>query len=106
LFEGLGLPLLEALKNRTPILASNATCIPEVIGRAGILFDPLDHVAMADVLERAWLEPEWVREPLQHAQEQLDLFDWTKARRSFRALYRKLTGATLGAEDEALLRAA
>ena len=106
LFEGLGLPLLEALKNRTPILAANATCIPEVVGRAGILFDPLDHVAMAEILERAWLEPEWVRRPLEHAQAQLDLFDWTKARRSFRAVYRKLTGATLGAEDEALLHAA
>jgi glycosyltransferase involved in cell wall biosynthesis len=103
LFEGLGLPLLEALKNRTPVLAANATCIPEVIGRAGVLFDPLDHVALAEVIERAWRDPEWLKQPLQHASEQLALFDWDEARTKFRALYRKLDGRSLGAQDEALL---
>lgn len=106
LLEGLGLPLVEALKHRTPILAANATCIPEVVGRAGILFDPLDHVAMAEAIERAWGDPRWLREPLQYAEEQLELFDWGRARRSFRALYRKLSGAPLGTDDQRLLQAA
>jgi glycosyltransferase involved in cell wall biosynthesis len=105
LFEGLGLPLLEALKHGVPVLAANATCIPEVLGRAGILFDPLDHVSMADAIERAWRDHGWVRRPLQYADEQLALFDWGKARKGFRALYRKVTGARLGPEDQRLLQA-
>jgi glycosyltransferase involved in cell wall biosynthesis len=104
LFEGLGLPLLEGLHNRTPVLAANTTCIPEVVGRAGILFDPLDHVAMAETMERAWREPEWVRKPLEHAPAQLALFDWHQARRTFGALYRRMSGASLSIEDERLLQ--
>jgi glycosyltransferase involved in cell wall biosynthesis len=106
LFEGLGLPLLEALHHRTPVLASNATCIPEVLGRAGILFDPADHVALAAAMEKAWREPEWARAPLKHATAQLKLFDWHDARRTFAALYRKISGANLSGEDEGVLAAA
>jgi glycosyltransferase involved in cell wall biosynthesis len=98
LFEGLGLPLLEAMHNRTPVIASNTTCIPEVVGPAGILFDPFDHVTLATAMERAWREPEWVKEPLKHAASQLQLFDWQPARKTFGALYRKVTGATLSIE--------
>jgi glycosyltransferase involved in cell wall biosynthesis len=106
LFEGLGLPLLEALHHRTPVLASNAACIPEVVGRAGILFDPTNHLALADTMEKAWREPEWLRAPSKHAAEQLELFNWGMARRLFGAVYRRLTDAALDAEDEDLLRAA
>jgi glycosyltransferase involved in cell wall biosynthesis len=106
LFEGLGLPLLEALSHRTPILAANTTCIPEVVGRAGILIDPLDHLAMADTLERAWVDPGWLRQPLEYASGQLQLFDWGAGRKAFRALYRKISGITVGVEDELLLRSA
>jgi glycosyltransferase involved in cell wall biosynthesis len=106
LFEGLGLPLLEALRHRTPVLAANTTCIPEVLGRAGILLDPLDHVAMADALERAWLDSAWLRQPLEYASEQLQLFDWGTARKGFRALYRRISGTTMSVEDDSLLREA
>lgn len=106
LFEGLGLPLLEALRHRTPVLAANATCIPEVVGRAGILFDPLQDTAIADALERAWLDADWLRQPLEHAPEQLRLFDWETARKVFRAAYRQLGGSRLSVEDESLLRQA
>jgi glycosyltransferase involved in cell wall biosynthesis len=106
LFEGLGLPLLEAFHHGTPVLASNSTCIPEVIGAAGILFDPLDHVDLAEAMERAWREPGWLREPLKHASAQLELFDWHKARRTFGALYRKMSGMNLTEEEASLLQAA
>jgi glycosyltransferase involved in cell wall biosynthesis len=105
LFEGLGLPLLEGLKHGAPVLAANATCIPEVLGRAGILFDPLDYVSMADAIEQAWRDREWVRRPLQYADEQLALFDWGEARKVFQALYRKVTGTRLRPEDHRLLQA-
>jgi glycosyltransferase involved in cell wall biosynthesis len=42
LYEGFGLPLLEAMRSGTPVIASSAGSIPEVLGDAGVLLDPLD----------------------------------------------------------------
>jgi len=52
LFEGFGIPILEAMACGTPVCASNVSSIPEVVGDAGILFDPLDPEAIADALGR------------------------------------------------------
>ncbi len=57
-FEGLGLPLVEALHFDLPIVASNAACIPEVLGDAAILFDPDDPEAIAVALRTAITSPE------------------------------------------------
>jgi glycosyltransferase involved in cell wall biosynthesis len=53
LYEGFGLPVLEALACGAVVVASNATAIPEVAGAAAILFDPQDEAAMADAIARA-----------------------------------------------------
>jgi glycosyltransferase involved in cell wall biosynthesis len=52
LYEGFGLPPLEAMSCGTPALASNASSVPEVVGDAGILLDPKDAHAWADAVER------------------------------------------------------
>lgn len=43
LYEGFGLPLLEAMRSGAPVIASTAGSIPEVVGDAGLLLDPMDH---------------------------------------------------------------
>jgi glycosyltransferase involved in cell wall biosynthesis len=50
LYEGFGLPPLEAMSCGTPVIASNATSIPEVVGNAARLVDPLDAGAWARAL--------------------------------------------------------
>jgi glycosyltransferase involved in cell wall biosynthesis len=50
LYEGFGLPLLEAMASGVPVLASNAASIPEVVGDAGLLLDPHDTPAWADAI--------------------------------------------------------
>ena len=50
LYEGFGLPLLEAMKSGTPVIASTAGSVPEVVGDAGLLLDPLDQVAWTDAI--------------------------------------------------------
>jgi glycosyltransferase involved in cell wall biosynthesis len=52
LFEGFGLPVIEAMACGTPVLTSTATSLPEAAGDAAILVDPLDIEAMADGLRR------------------------------------------------------
>jgi glycosyltransferase involved in cell wall biosynthesis len=42
LYEGFGLPVLEAMSCGTPVVASNAAALPEVVGQAGLLIDPYD----------------------------------------------------------------
>lgn len=51
LYEGFGLPLLEAMACGTPVIASRAASIPEVTGDAALLLDPRDEHAWADAIE-------------------------------------------------------
>lgn len=51
-FEGFGLPLIEAMRRNVPVIAADATAIPEVVGRAGLLVDPDDAGAWADAIDR------------------------------------------------------
>jgi glycosyltransferase involved in cell wall biosynthesis len=53
LYEGFGLPCLEAMACGTPVVASDAAALPETCGGAALLVDPRDPVAIADAVERA-----------------------------------------------------
>ena len=52
LYEGFGLPLLEAFAEGLPAVVGAAGALPELAGDAALLVDPLDHVSIADALER------------------------------------------------------
>ncbi len=52
LFEGFGLPVLEAMTLGAPVIASNTTSLPEIVGAAGLLVDPLEEEAILDAMHR------------------------------------------------------
>jgi glycosyltransferase involved in cell wall biosynthesis len=49
-FEGFGLPVVEAMQCGVPVIAGNRTSLPEVVGEAGLLFDPFDTQALVEAL--------------------------------------------------------
>ena len=52
LYEGFGIPILEALKNRCPVCLSNAGCFPEVAGEAACYFDPHDRDSILEAVSK------------------------------------------------------
>jgi glycosyltransferase involved in cell wall biosynthesis len=63
IYEGFGLPPLEAMACGVPVIASNATSIPEVVGDAGFLVNPMDDVEMCEGMRRI-LEDDALRQEL------------------------------------------
>lgn len=75
LFEGFGLPLLEAMKCGIPVITSNTSSMPEVIGDAGILINPKDTESIAKAIEEIQ-KPE-IQEKLKNKmEEQIKKFSW------------------------------
>lgn len=54
LFEGFGIPLLEAMASGTPVACSNSTSMPEIVGDSGLLFDPYSVSDMAGQIRKIW----------------------------------------------------
>jgi glycosyltransferase involved in cell wall biosynthesis len=78
LYEGFGLPPLEAMACGTPVLASNVTAMPEVVGDAGLLVDPYDVEAIAHGIRRL-VEDTALREELRKkGLERAKRFTWER----------------------------
>lgn len=58
IFEGFGLPLLEAMKCNCPVLCSNATCLHEVAGNAALYFNPNDINSILTAIKKIKFDPE------------------------------------------------
>jgi glycosyltransferase involved in cell wall biosynthesis len=103
LFEGWGLPICEAFSAGLPVASSTATSLPDLVGEAGLLFDPNDPEAIADSIVRLWTEQE-LRETLAaRGRERAERFSFDRTARLFRAHYRRVGRRTLSEEDRILL---
>jgi glycosyltransferase involved in cell wall biosynthesis len=87
LYEGFGLPPLEAMACGTPVIASRASSIPEVVGDAGLLVDPLDPADIMGGMDQVANRPETRRELRERGLRQASRFTWDETARRTLALY-------------------
>lgn len=81
LYEGFGIPILESFACGTPVIASNASCLPEVAGDAALLFDPNDEEDLAGALERALSDDALRERMVRRGLERAGGFTWERAAR-------------------------
>jgi len=92
LYEGFGMPVLEAMACGAPVITSNVTSLPEVVGDAAVLVNPEDPEELAEAILRV-LENQTLREGLRaKGFERVRQFTWERAARRTLALYRELCG--------------
>ena len=94
--EGFGLPALEAMTLGVPVVASNRGALPEVVGSAGLLFDPTDAAALTHALSRILDEPGLRARCAARGPVQAREFDWRASARTLRSAYRKAIEARTG----------
>ena len=90
LYEGFGLPILDAQQAGVPIACSNVAALPEVAGEGAILFDPLSVDDMAAKLKRALLDAGLRALLTRNGKENVGKFSWDKAARETMDIYRKV----------------
>ena len=90
LYEGFGLPPLEAMACGVPVVTSNVSSLPEVVGKAGLTVDPTDRAALRDALRRV-LSDRGLRDELStQGQIQARQFSWRQAARKTARVYRRV----------------
>ena len=78
LYEGFGIPVLEAMKCGLPVICSNTTSLPEVIGDCGIQINPYSDKALIEAMEKMYFDREFRQECIKKGLERAKLFTWKK----------------------------
>jgi glycosyltransferase involved in cell wall biosynthesis len=92
LYEGFGLPPLEAMAHGTPVLTSNTSSIPEVVGNAAVMVNPENVFEMMRALERVLLDQALREKMRQRGYEQVKKFSWNNSAESIIAAYEQVAG--------------
>ena len=87
LYEGFGLPPLEAMASGTPVITSNVSSLPEVVGEAAILIDPYEPDSIADAMRRVLTDPALRDDLRRRGLERASEFSWDRSVRRVRAIY-------------------
>ena len=92
LYEGFGLPPLEAMAHGTPVVTSNTSSLPEVVGNAALMVNPENVFEIRNALQQALLDPE-VRDRMKRlGYEQAQRFSWESSVARILEIYREVAG--------------
>lgn len=87
LMEGFGLPPLEAMSQGLPVISSNATCLPEVLGDAAYYFDPKNTESMARAIDDVLVSEKIRRDLSKKGYQQVKKYSWKKMAKQTHAIY-------------------
>jgi len=90
LYEGFGLPLLEAMNMECPVMCSNTSCFPEIVNDAAVLFDPTDLDSIEHNMEKLVYDDQLLLDLKKKGKKNLDNYSWKKCAKETEKLYKKL----------------
>ena len=93
LYEGFGLPPLEAMAHGTPVVASNTSSLPEVVGNAALMVNPENVFEIRRGLQQALLDPAARERMKERGYAQAQRFSWTGSVARILEIYREVAGA-------------
>ena len=92
IYEGFGLPVLEAMASGKPVITSNISSLPEIAGDAAKLIDPYDIEGISRALEQLLDDEEYRRMLAEKGRERAKRFSWEKCARETLEVYREVKG--------------
>jgi glycosyltransferase involved in cell wall biosynthesis len=90
LYEGFGLPPLEAMASGTPVVTSNTSSIPEVVGDAALMVNPYDTEQLARTMEKVLRDKPLRELMIKKGLEQVEKFNWYRVARSTLTVYHEV----------------
>jgi glycosyltransferase involved in cell wall biosynthesis len=93
-YEGFGLPVLEAMACGTPVVCSDSSSLPELGGQAARYFDPYDVEEMVSAVRAVWTQEDLRREMREQGLAQAEEFSWERAAEETLALYERVIAAS------------
>ncbi|OKH40351.1 glycosyl transferase group 1 [Calothrix sp. HK-06] len=95
LYEGFGLTILEAMACGTPVITSNVSAMPEVVGNAGFFVEPSNAEAIADGVDKLYHNPIHYQELVEKGLKRVKSFTWEKAAEDIAQIYENLVNKVL-----------
>lgn len=89
-FEGFGFPVLEAMASGTPVITSNRSSLPEVIGNAGLMTEPRDTAQLAAAMSSVLTSPQRRKAMRRQGLVQANQFDWSQAAKKCLNIYQHI----------------
>jgi glycosyltransferase involved in cell wall biosynthesis len=89
LYEGFGLPPLEAMVRNVPVVSSNASCLPEILGDAAFYFDPRGLTEASEAIEKVLTDSQLRKKLIAAGKERVKKFSWEKMAKETLHIYQK-----------------
>jgi len=100
LFEGFGIPVIEAMAVGCPVACSNVTSLPEIVGNAALMFDPREPDNIAETIWKIWNDDSLQETLRNRGLERAKLFSWETAALKTVGVYRDIRDHHYGAVGE------
>ena len=91
IYEGFGLPPVEAMASGTPVIVANCSCLPEVCGDAAGYIDPDDSDAFTNAIHHALLDEQWQLEAVRRGLRRAGLYSWDRCVEDTVTVYKKVS---------------